>query len=147
MDILGKWGALIFVPQIVLGAIAGALMAYYGDGDPVIFALAVAGVVAMIFIGIAMFVREEVGVAIALSSLAAICAAFCIQSGLMGFAVVIFTFFSIVPAILAAMLTKSYGPPTDETVLRLFFSAQPPIGALMYLVNRLDEEREKIFGK
>ncbi|OGG78392.1 hypothetical protein A3A36_00370 [Candidatus Kaiserbacteria bacterium RIFCSPLOWO2_01_FULL_52_12b] len=146
MEILGKWGAHLFVPQMFLGLLVYAIAIYGGVDDDVAidFALSVAGVVAIFFMAIAMWYNNTVGIAVVSSSLAAVLAIFCALAGANIFAG-FFGFIGLVAAMRAALLVKSEG--ASEPLTLLFLSALPVLGAFMFLNLRLDEERKKIEGE
>lgn len=146
MEILGKWGTYLFVPQVVLGIMVYVVTTYGGVDDVIAidFALAAAGIVAVSFTAVAVVSRKMVGIAIASSSLAVVLAVFCALADANLF-VWFFSFIGFVAATIAALFVKSEGAP--EPLHLLVLASLPVLGAFMFLNLKLDEERERMMRR
>lgn len=146
MNMLGKWGTFIFVPQALLGVATYFIAVYLDVPNPnsFVYALEVAGVVAVFFAIVAMVYLWEIGVALALSSLSAVFALFLALASAGIFAGVC-GFIGFGTAFIAARLVKRSGAP--EMILFLTLGSLPMIGALIYLLGLADEERERMMKR
>lgn len=83
MNIIAKWGMYLAIPQVVLGSLAYFLMDIRGFSTSINlgFAFFVAGVVAAVYVVLAVIGNKLVGIAVAMASLALIIAAFCATAG------------------------------------------------------------------
>lgn len=140
-EILGRWGTFIFVPQLVVGWLAYEFVAYhYGDVDALKTALSAAGVATVICTLIAMFYDDHFGIAVGLSSLAAVLTLLGINAAAPVFAIGV-GFVSMVLAVLAANLVRCCGQQTNnENFFIVVLSALPVVGALLYLFERWKKE-------
>jgi hypothetical protein len=143
MEMIEKWGRYTFVRQVWFGGIVYAIViAYRGvDAYALAFALVAAGVVAIAVNTIAILGQNTIGVAVTLSSFAALLAGFCLIGSSVPFAV-IFAFIALVCAILAAMLARNEGLTADEPFFIIILSALPVIGTAYSYLIRLTMRRK-----
>ncbi|MDD2657103.1 MAG: hypothetical protein PHD04_00355 [Candidatus Pacebacteria bacterium] len=144
MDILGKWGAYLTIPQVVLGLLVVLIMGSHDNTsalDAAIGGLATAGLVASVFIIITIFFMHPIAVVIGTSSLSIVLA---VLSGLSGaiFSVWIFGFFGIALAFAATMLVTPM-KSTDGKITH-YLSALPAIGGLLYLARESSKGRGRV---
>ncbi|MSU74203.1 hypothetical protein EXS57_00285 [Candidatus Kaiserbacteria bacterium] len=146
MNVLGKWGAYIFIPQMLIGIATYGAAFLLGGVDVFGQALFVVGGATALYSLTAMYRGEELAVTLSLSSFSAILMLLCLPTSSIVSAVV-FGFFSVSLAVLAALLVKNAEASEDKVFSHLVLDALPIIGALRYLGDVFDKEAEKLRKK
>jgi len=108
MNVVDRWGRLILILQLVFGVIGYLLMTYHGINEDVAikFAFTLSGVVAAMFVIVAIILSRPVGIAVATSALAVVLAALSMLTGSSIFTG-LFGFIAVAQGMLAGMLARA----------------------------------------